>query len=749
MSGRGGSAGPNAGSKRKGTYASSVAPSRSSDSQDVRNDSGKPRSGSGSTPNAPKAKKPDVSHGGAQGNPLALSEFPPMKDNGHYMHDRTLWLLMHLVGKVVEVQVKSGERFEGVFYTATTEKGLGILLKMARRKDKDAAKDKSRPIENFIIYPADFVQLYAKEVPLDIRNEREFGTDTEISAHGGFRERELQPWIPDENVPHQDLSLSNSREDWDQFATNRDKFGVETSWDERYYTTEINKNSTDYKQRSREAERIAAEIERNSRSSNNFHVIEERGFEVDIGEEERYGAVIRQAVTTPSKNADGKYVPPQRRSQEVSKPGNEKETVPQKDEKQKNENDDKSKPSPKDVRKSDPSIQRMGSSDENGEPKSPRSPNLTGSPRLMKGDTQTMIQERLRLRSQLTNEKFKNSKPVTSTQQNEFSTPNRSPLLSPLIGDARSINALSLEPHTPNLPEDVINEFFNFSLTAQKKTQDKGSFRERDLAALKSFSKNIEKKIPSKGEGESPRNSPRESSNAKEESAPESAPKPAETGPTPAKEAPATEDKPKTKLNPNAKVFKPMSASAPSFVPSAPVAPVPMMVPTQEWYQGQVDPYFAYGAPRQPVYPVPFAQPMMPNQQVVFAGPGPVRIVPQVYPGGQYPYGQPMVYGAPPPGSQPVASPPNAQQGGPNKRFVPTGNAPQGKGPASGPQVSSSPPQFQGGFVPGHPPHAAFFPNQYGQPQMLVAQPIEGYQPRQGFYPPEQSPSKEDGSDQK
>lgn len=74
----------------------------------------------------------------------------------------------HQQGKLVEVQVKSGEVFEGYFHTATTERGYGVVLKFAHKKEASGETATSkRPTETFIIYPQDFVQLTAKEVTFE------------------------------------------------------------------------------------------------------------------------------------------------------------------------------------------------------------------------------------------------------------------------------------------------------------------------------------------------------------------------------------------------------------------------------------------------------------------------------------------------------------------------------------------------------------------------------------------------------
>lgn len=47
---------------------------------------------------------------------------------------------------------------------------------------------------------------------------------------------------------------------WDQFETNERLFGAKTDYDEELYTTKLDRSTTNYKRREREAERMAQEI---------------------------------------------------------------------------------------------------------------------------------------------------------------------------------------------------------------------------------------------------------------------------------------------------------------------------------------------------------------------------------------------------------------------------------------------------------------------------------------------------------
>lgn len=100
---------------------------------------------------------------------------------------------------------------------------------------------------------------------------------------------------------------------WDQFAANERMYGVQSSYDENIYTTEINRNDPQYRRREAEAARIAAEIERSAPAD--AHVAEERRTDAmgeGLDEEEKYSGVQRDASSLP-KRAAGSYIPPSQR----------------------------------------------------------------------------------------------------------------------------------------------------------------------------------------------------------------------------------------------------------------------------------------------------------------------------------------------------------------------------------------------------------------------------------------------------
>ncbi|RKO96856.1 hypothetical protein CAUPRSCDRAFT_11446, partial [Caulochytrium protostelioides] len=226
-------------------------------------------------------------------------------------NSRMLFILMALIGHHVVATTTSGDRYAGIFSASSVTQDLGVSLKMARLiKD---GQPQAECIPSLVIEPKDLAHIHAQDVaasapkPATGATVSGFRTDTAISGKGhGGRERELVVWDAgaDATAPMtasmssltsgRGGSAGNGR--WDQFAVNEAKFGVTTDYSEDAYTTIINKNRPAFREREREAERLAREIE--SQTTDNLHIQEERNqraeAEGDVDEEDRYGAVWRQ-----------------------------------------------------------------------------------------------------------------------------------------------------------------------------------------------------------------------------------------------------------------------------------------------------------------------------------------------------------------------------------------------------------------------------------------------------------------------
>ncbi|KAI8382337.1 LsmAD domain-containing protein [Blakeslea trispora] len=241
------------------------------------------------------------------------------------MHDRMLFLLASLTGTVVEATVKDGSKFKGILHGASTEGDLGIALKLAQKVHDPSTsietdKTNPNPIKNtLLIFSKDLMEINAVNVDFNLADtahadhyRNTFRTDTDISGKLDIRERELHKWAPSTEDEANALGLleeSTSEGAWDQFAANEKLFGLKTDFDEEIYTTPLNRSAPGYKDREKRAIKMANEIQKST--TDNVHMLEERGFTMDeMDEEDLYGAVVRDT---------NKYVPPALRKQQQSK----------------------------------------------------------------------------------------------------------------------------------------------------------------------------------------------------------------------------------------------------------------------------------------------------------------------------------------------------------------------------------------------------------------------------------------------
>ncbi|XP_061948883.1 polyadenylate-binding protein-interacting protein 3-like isoform X3 [Populus nigra] len=230
------------------------------------------------------------------------------------LRDRLVYLTTCLIGHPVEVQLKNGSVYSGTCYTTNAEKEFAIILKMARLiKDVSLRGPKAEcvskaPSKTLILPGKEVVQVIAKDVSVTIdgmSNELQQAKQQEIMIDSFISqsrlvetERELEPWVPDEDEPQcpelENIFDGHWNRGWDQFETNEMLFGVKSTFDEELYTTKLERGPQT-KDLEREALRIAREIE--GEDTRDLHLAEERGihlhesFEVD--EETRFSSVYR------------------------------------------------------------------------------------------------------------------------------------------------------------------------------------------------------------------------------------------------------------------------------------------------------------------------------------------------------------------------------------------------------------------------------------------------------------------------
>lgn len=228
--------------------------------------------------------------------------------------NRLVYLTTCLIGHHVDVQVKNGSIYSGIFHATNAKNDFGIILKMARltkdcsfRGQKSSADSVGNaPSKTFIIPATDLVQVIAKDVSVtrdgfsdELREkQQELMLDSFISHSRHVEmERELERWVPDEDDP-QCPELDNIfdgpwNRSWDQFQTNEALFGVKSTFDEELYTTKLERGPQ-MRDLEREALRLAREIE--GEETQDLHLAEERGNlndNFDFDEETRFSSVFR------------------------------------------------------------------------------------------------------------------------------------------------------------------------------------------------------------------------------------------------------------------------------------------------------------------------------------------------------------------------------------------------------------------------------------------------------------------------
>ncbi|XP_062083497.1 polyadenylate-binding protein-interacting protein 3-like [Humulus lupulus] len=246
--------------------------------------------------------------------------------HGSPSHDRLVYITTCFVGQHVDVHVKNGSIYYGIFHAAN-EKDFGIILKMARltkdgssRGQKSPAESVSKPPAKTLIIPSkELVQVIAKDVSVtseghsnsfnneaQCEKQQKLMIDSVISQSRHVElERELEPWVPDEDDPQcpelENIFYGHWNRGWDKFTANEALFGVKSTFDEELYTTKLERGPKT-RELEKEAQRIAREIE--GEDTRDPHLAEERGFllsgNLDIDEETRFSSVYRGKIADDS-----------------------------------------------------------------------------------------------------------------------------------------------------------------------------------------------------------------------------------------------------------------------------------------------------------------------------------------------------------------------------------------------------------------------------------------------------------------
>ncbi|KAI0833465.1 LsmAD domain-containing protein [Trametes gibbosa] len=276
------------------------------------------------------------------GNQQPAGAFPPL--NGARPADNSplnmiLQKISGLTGTTVTIMTKTNVRLEGVVSSTNAEGDTqGVTLKDVKEISNPGAPLK----EQFFVAVTNIQEWSSGPADAKVPNGADsFKTDTDISQKAtARRERDLQAWQPEaadgdspnaaagavqanvRNVDELTFGSGAAGVSWDQFAVNEKLFGVKAGFDEEAYTTKLDRNAPDFKEKERKAQQIANEIM--GAVTSNPHIAEERVMNLNadgssMNEEDKYGAVVRGA------NA---YVPPGARKGTTPTGGPVKADVP-------------------------------------------------------------------------------------------------------------------------------------------------------------------------------------------------------------------------------------------------------------------------------------------------------------------------------------------------------------------------------------------------------------------------------------
>ena len=205
-----------------------------------------------------------------------------------------------LVGSNIELEFNNSSRISGIFHTATPFDGKKYELVLKQVRHLSGATTSHIDPGSTVITDFDhdnyIVHVKSSNVDLINKKNNDLMTDGAIQRNNmsHLLDRELRvasEWVSDASTTDNTDFNDKVGKNWNQFEVNREKFNVQSTYDENLYTKKLDR-SLFSKEDVERAERIAKEIE--STSSTNLHLQMERGLidEADFDEEEAFGGVV-------------------------------------------------------------------------------------------------------------------------------------------------------------------------------------------------------------------------------------------------------------------------------------------------------------------------------------------------------------------------------------------------------------------------------------------------------------------------
>ncbi|KAH8582542.1 polyadenylate-binding -interacting 4 isoform X2 [Cryptosporidium sp. chipmunk genotype I] len=234
--------------------------------------------------------------------------------------------ILVLIGSDVELKLIDNRVYRGIFHSISKREGSSeqfVCIRFCRRILDLYSNELSKPIEDYCMFPLDLVYRLSTtningiptrfdSVSGELKGSKMYGinsfrTDNEISNdEKRVHERTLKPWVSEDHSSNiiEDVLGNEPFDCWDQFEENRNKFGVQGTYDENLYTTPLDFNEISEEEK-RRAEILANEIEREQKgdSPNKFEN-EIIGSTIENDEEMNFSSVHRNISDQNNSNKD-------------------------------------------------------------------------------------------------------------------------------------------------------------------------------------------------------------------------------------------------------------------------------------------------------------------------------------------------------------------------------------------------------------------------------------------------------------
>ncbi|KAL5284530.1 ATXN2 family protein [Megaselia abdita] len=236
-------------------------------------------------------------------------------NNTYFIHGATA-----LVGHLVQVHLRSGSVYEGVFRTFSPVFDVALELPSCIKSVNKNTPEENKNLTNCMIFTYDnIVSIVAKDYDPNYVYSGTFQTDSAISERcngsGRLDEKELEPWDASGMNGGVDFDL-DGQNGWDadeMFSKNERNFGVQSTFDDSLsdYTVPIDvKETAEFREAEAKAEKLANEIESNPSTKDRLNL--------ENGDEEALFAAVERPPERANASVPQQPQPPLTQQQQTT-----------------------------------------------------------------------------------------------------------------------------------------------------------------------------------------------------------------------------------------------------------------------------------------------------------------------------------------------------------------------------------------------------------------------------------------------